>query len=81
MSKEEINNTVQRLWDLHRSFDGYPTSDHVLAMRKNVADVVNQDQRFESFSRNNILRVFILNRKYAAIPKNWFGVHILDESL
>lgn len=81
MSEQEINNRVQQLWTLHRSFDGYPTSDHVLAMRENVAAVVHADQRFESFNRENILRVFILNRKYAAIKPTWFGVHILEEKL
>ncbi len=79
MSKEEINNTVNQLWDLHRSFDGYPSSDNVLAMRTNIKDVVHADQRFESFTRNNILRVFILNKKYAAIKPNWLTVYI-DES-
>jgi len=79
MSEIEINNTVQSLWTLHRSFDGYPSPDNILSMRTKIKDVVQEDQRFESFTRNNILKVFILNKKYAAIKPNWLTVYI-DES-
>lgn len=81
MSKQEINNTVLSLWALHKSFDGYPSSDNMLEMKRKVSDVVHSDCRFEYFDRDNILRIFILNRKYTAVPVTWFGVHIDADSL
>lgn len=81
MNSEQINRALITLWDKHRSFNGYPTINDMKETKDSLENILRMDQPFEIFTRDNILRVLVLNRKYQAVKPSWLSVYIEEKNL
>jgi hypothetical protein len=83
MTKQELNRDIKRLF---KKFHDWMMQEHTdwdkcEELKKEFNRLYNADQQFEYISRENILRLVILNRRHRIIPFHQFGTGINEETL
>lgn len=82
MTKAQLNRDVKNLF---KNFEKIKSQDNyyeqVEILKKEYQRLYNADNKFEYLTRDNILRMMVLNRKHRVIQFHQFGIFIEDEKL
>jgi hypothetical protein len=86
MTKQELNRDIKRLFRNWRiASDGIATEEYFSEvepkMKKEFQRLYFADSEFKYISRDNILRLVILNRRHRVIPFHQFATQVNEDKL